>query len=238
MAKEAVNGFFRVASVAPFGMEIDLSTEIPIARGLGFSATLRAGIIAALSHLSGANFSQDSLAGVVADLEGHPDNASPSIFGGFTVSGVVDGETRWLRFDVQPSLKAVTLIPHFPVRTELARELMPKQFDRSDAAHALNRSALIAAAFASNKYEALRGVFDDRFHQPYRLKLVPQLERVIAAGVAAGAIGGFLSGSGSSIICLTVENPVAVGAAMQSELSDSDVKILAAENHGLRVEVP
>ena len=233
---EAVDEFFRVVKLPSFGIEIFISTEIPIARGLGFSATLRASIAGALNELSGAELSPEELVDLATQLEGHPDNASPSILGGFTVSGMVNKETRCLRFDVDPNLKAVTLIPDFHVRTEMARELMPKQFSKSDAAHALNRSALIVAAFASKNYETLRGVFDDRFHQPYRLKLVPQLDRVINAGVQAGAIGGFLSGSGSSIICLTLRNADEVATAMKSEIRDSEVKILTPENHGLTVE--
>jgi homoserine kinase len=229
--------FFEVAAIPPFGIEVSVSGDVPVARGLGFSSTVRAGIVAGLNELAGAQLSQDELVQLVTNLEGHPDNASPAVLGGFTVSGMVDGKARCLRFDVEPALKAVTLIPKFHVRTEEARELIPKHFTKADAAHALNRSALIVAAFAAKDYEALRGVFDDRFHQPYRLKLVPQLDSVIAAGVAAGAIGGFLSGSGSSIICLTLRNSLEVAAAMQSELPDSEVKVLTPENDGLRVEV-
>jgi homoserine kinase len=180
--------------------------------------------------------SQDELLQLVTNLEGHPDNASPAVLGGFTVSGLVDGKARCIRFDVDPALKAVTLIPTFHVRTEEARELIPKHFTKADAAHALNRSALIVAGFAAKNYEALRAVFDDRFHQPHRLKLVPQLDRVIAAGVSAGAIGGFLSGSGSSIICLTLRNPQEVASAMQRESPESDVKVLNPANKGLTAE--
>jgi homoserine kinase len=235
---ECAETFFRITGTPAFGIEIACHGEVPVARGLGFSSTLRTGIVAALNEIAGTKLSRQEMLDIVTGLEGHPDNASPAMLGGFTVSGIFRGATRCLRFDADPALKAVTLIPEFPVRTREARELLPKEFLKADTAHALNRSALIVAAFASKNYEALRGVFDDRFHQPYRLKLVPQLDRVIAAGVAAGAIGGFLSGSGSSIICLTVRNADEVATAMQSELPDSEVKILAPENEGLRVETP
>src|SRR5204863_4341300 len=120
-----------------------------------------------------------------------PDNASPSIFGGFTVSGFVDGRVRCLRFPVSPRARFVTLIPRFKIRTRRARALMPKDYSRAAAAHALNRAALITAAFASGDWEALRGVFDDCFHQPYRERLIPQLSRVVGAGERAGSVGGF-----------------------------------------------
>jgi homoserine kinase len=236
LVREAAELFLDHAGVKPVGIDVAAESDIPIARGLGYSSTLRAGIVASLNELTATKLSHHDILHLVTQLEGHPDNASPAVLGGFTVSGIVDKQTRCLRFDLDPRLKAVTLVPNFQVRTSAARKLLPKEFSRADAAHALNRSALIVAAFASKNYETLRGVFDDRFHQPCRLKLVPQLDRVITAGVEAGAIGGFLSGSGSSIICLTTRHAQQVGAAMRSELPDSEVMILTPENCGLRIE--
>jgi homoserine kinase len=236
LVQEAAELFFKSTDAGQIGLDVAAESNIPIARGLGYSSTLRAGIVAGLNELIATKLSRDDIVHLVTQLEGHPDNASPAVLGGFTVSGIVGKETRCLRFDVDPGLKAVTLVPDFQVRTSAARKLLPKQFSRADTAHALNRSAVIAAAFASKNYESLRGVFDDRFHQPCRLKLVPELDRVVSAGVEAGAVGGFLSGSGSAIICLATRNPQEVGAAMKSQLPDSEVKILSPENDGLRVE--
>jgi len=236
LVREAAELFFEHIGTKAIGLDVSAEGNIPIARGLGYSSTLRAGIIAGLNELTATKLARDQIVHLVTQLEGHPDNASPAVLGGFTVSGIVDRQTRCLRFDVDPGLKAVTLIPDFQVRTSAARKLLPKQFSRADAAHALNRSALIVAAFASKNYESLRGVFDDRFHQPCRLQLIPQLGRVVSAGVHAGAIGGFLSGSGSSIICLTLYDADRVGRTMQSELPSSEIKILSPENDGLLVE--
>jgi homoserine kinase len=172
---------------------------------------------------------------IITDLEGHPDNASPALLGGCTVSGRVGKEVRCIRFAVSPKLKIITLIPNFRVETEEARRLIPQTFSKADTAHSLNRAALIAAAFAAKDYEALRGLFDDRLHQPHRLPLVPQLDSVIQAGEKAGAIGGFLSGSGSAIICLALDHADRIAAAMQRVLPISDVLMLRSDNRGLRV---
>jgi homoserine kinase len=117
----------------------------------------------------------------------------------------------------------------------MARKLVPNRFTKADTIHNLNRAALITAAFASNDLAALPGLFEDRVHEPYRQRLIPQLPRVIQAGVAAGALGGWLSGSGSTIVCLTLRNPKSVGAAMLHELPDAEVRILSAENRPYRV---
>jgi homoserine kinase len=232
---EAARAFFRRATTSPFRFEVSITGNIPMARGLGASGALRTAIVAGLNQLSSAKLPTQTLLEIITDLEGHPDNASPALLGGCTVSGRVGKEVRCLRFAVSPKLKIITLIPNFRVETEEARRLIPQTFSKADTAHSLNRAALITAAFAAKNYEALRGLFDDRLHQPHRLPLVPQLNSVIRAGEKAGAIGGFLSGSGSAIICLTLENPQAVAKAMNRHLPGSEVLILQSDNRGLQV---
>jgi homoserine kinase len=141
-----------------------------------------------------------------------------------------------VRFKVPAAARFVTLIPRFEVKTSDARRLLPAQYSKADLVHSLNRVALVTAAFASGELESLRGLFDDRVHQPYRAPLVPGLDAVIAAGVRAGAIGGWLSGSGSTIMCLVLDHADAVAAAMHSKLKDSDVRILAPDSAGCVVE--
>jgi homoserine kinase len=232
---EAGERFFERARRRSFPFGVWVRGKIPIARGLGASGALRAGVVAGLNVLCGEKLSREEVLELVTDLEGHPDNASPALLGGCTVSGRVGQEVRCLRFAVSSKLKIVTLVPELRVSTEEARRLVPQSFSKADTAHSLNRAALIAAAFASKNYEALRGLFDDRLHQPYREKLVPQLSAVIRAGERAGAIGGFLSGSGSSIICLALEKEEAVAKAMRRAWPESEVFVLRADNSGLRV---
>lgn len=233
MLADSARLFFRRVQQAAFGFDIALRGDVPIARGLGSSVTARLGCVAALNVLCGEPLDRQQLFQLVTDLEGHPDNAAPAIFGGFTASTMVGGEARAIRFPVSPRAKFVTLIPNFEVSTPRARQLVPPQFSKADTVHCLTRVALITAAFASGNLEALRGCFDDRIHQPYREQLIPQLSGVIRAGEKAGAIGGWLSGSGSTIICLTVENEAAVARAMHRALPDSSVAILGADRNGL-----
>jgi len=235
MIVEAGDHFFKRTKRRSFPFGVWIRGEIPVARGLGASGALRAAVVAGLNALSGEKLSSAEVLELVTDLEGHPDNASPALLGGCTVSGRVGSDVRCLRFAVSPKLKIVTLVPELRVSTEEARRLVPQNFSKADTAHSLNRAALIAVAFASKNYKALRGVFDDRLHQPYREKLVPKLSAVIRAGERAGAIGGFLSGSGSSIICLALENEEAVAKAMQRAWPASEVFVLRADNSGLRI---
>jgi homoserine kinase len=235
MIGEAVKLFFGRTRLAPFGCEISIKNEIPIARGLGFSATVRIGVIVALHELAGRACHDQEVLDWSTELEGHPDNVAPSLFGGFTVSGLVDRRVRCLRFPVSSKAKLITLIPPLKIATEQARTLIPSTFSKSDTVHALNRAALITAAFARGDYRALRGLFDDRVHQPFREQLIPQLSRVIQAGARAGAIGGWLSGSGSAIMCLALSNSMSVAEAMRKQLPDAQLHFLTADNQGLSV---
>jgi homoserine kinase len=232
---KAANLFFRKARCKRFGVEIGLSGNVPVARGLGASSTVRVGFLAGLNVLAGTNLSREQLLEMATLLEGHPDNASPAIFGGFTVSGRIGREVRCHSFPINAKLKCVTLIPPFGISTDEARKLIPATYAKADTAHALNRAALITAALAGGNYERLRGTFDDRMHQPYREKLIPRLSRVIRAGEKAGALGGFLSGSGSAIICLTVDSPEAVAIAMQKQFPKSEVITLIPDNCGFQM---
>jgi homoserine kinase len=236
MLSETADLFFQTANQTPFGASVQLGGQVPSGRGLGASATARLGLAAGLNHLAGSPLTREGLLDLITALEHHPDNASPCLLGGFTVSGMVDGKVRCLSFPVSAEVKFVTLIPNFEIATGEARKLVPTTYSKADTVHSLNRAALISAAFASGNYEALRGVFDDRVHQPYREKLIPQLSRVIREGVAAGAIGGWLSGSGSAIMCMTLQTEVeAISAAMHAELPESHMLVLTADNRGMEI---
>lgn len=234
---EAAAAFFTTTKTSPFGFDIDLRGDVPMARGLGSSVTARLGCIAALNALQGDPLDRPAILDIVARLEGHPDNAAPAVHGGFTVAGSVDGTIRCLRFAVKRQLEFALVIPDFEISTPEARRLVPSQFSKADAVHNLSRTALITAAFASGDYGALRGCFDDRIHQPHRQPLIPQLRSVIQAGEAAGALGGWLSGSGSTIICATLANPEAVAVAMERALPGSRALTLAADSRGFRCRI-
>jgi homoserine kinase len=234
MLTEAAKLFFRRSKQPGFGFEVALTGEVPIARGLGSSVTARLGCVGALNVLCGEPLDRQALFQLVTELEGHPDNAAPAVFGGFTASSMVGREARAVRFPVSPAARFVTLIPNFEVSTPMARKLVPQQFSKADTVHCLTRVALITAAFAAGDLNALRGCFDDRIHQPYREPLIPQLSAVIRAGEKAGAIGGWLSGSGSTIMCLTLENPEAVARAMLRALPDATVHVLKADRDGFK----
>jgi homoserine kinase len=232
MAAEASGSFFSKTGVKPFPFEWSITGEVPPSRGLGSSVTVRLGLLAGLNTLTGAPASRDDLFQMCAALEGHPDNAAPAAFGGFTVAG----GPLLARFEVDAQLAFVLLIPNFEVSTPAARQVLPRQIDHSAAVYSCANACRITAAFASRRYALLQGAFKDGLHQPFRHALIPFLPEVIAAGEKAGALGGFLSGSGSTICCVTTGEPEAVADAMSAAaMGEHRTIITRADNTGLTV---
>lgn len=233
MPTEVGVAFFLKSGVEPFPFTWKIEGDVPRSRGLGSSVTVRLGLLHGLNEISGRRLSANDLFLLCAALEGHPDNAAPAAFGGFTVArpnGAVN------RFEVDETLAFVLLIPDFEVRTADARKVMPVQLPLADAVTAIGNAAAITAAFAAKDYAALRGAFRDTTHQPYREPLIPFLSHVIAAAEGAGALGGFLSGSGSTIAAVTLHDADAVAAAMANAagLDISRTRILIADNRGVQ----
>jgi len=233
MVRDAARKFFAVANCKPFDFSCDILGNVPIARGLGSSVTVRLGVLHALNEIARTNLSRDELFKLCAELEGHPDNAAPASFGGFTIARGTDVQ----HFNVSPRLRFILLIPSFEIATIEARRLLPAGILRTNAARNTANVAAIAAAFATRDYKRLRGCFVDYLHQPFRKKLVPFLDRVITAAERSGALGAFLSGSGSAICALALDDSKKIAAAMQraSRLFHTQTVITRADNRGVRI---
>jgi homoserine kinase len=238
IVQEAAKLFFTKTGSTPVRFGCRIEGDVPQARGLGSSVTVRAGILTALNELSGTRLSRETLCDFCSELEGHPDNAAAALFGGFAI--VNNLRNRIDRFDVDSALKFILFIPDFEVKTSDARQVVPTSFTRQAVIQNLANTALIAAAFASGDYERLRGSFSDQIHQPYRESLVPFMPAILKSAEDAGALGGFLSGSGSTIACVTLGYEDRIAAAIGAAASGIDGKtvIVTADNLGARIVNP
>jgi homoserine kinase len=236
---QAARRFFKQAGRRAFPFSFSIVEGIRRSHGLGSSATIRVGILSALNQLSGDPLDQMAIFRLCADLEGHPDNAAPASFGGFTV---VSGSrpravSAFQRFEVSSRLYFVLLIPGFEIKTSQARRILPSKISRLAAVENCGNACAITAAFASKDYGKLRGMFADHLHQPFRAKLIPFLPAAIAGAEKAGALGAFLSGSGSTICAVTLQQPDRVAGAMKraAKSSLSHTIITRADNRGAQV---
>ncbi len=187
----------------PFrGLKIIEENNVPFARGLGSSSACIVGGVFGANEILGRPFTKDELLDIAAEIEGHPDNVSPALLGGFTVN-VMDGKNvRYVKADVPESLVFMAFVPPFELKTADARAVMPKEVSVKDSVFNLSRSALITASLLSGKYENLRTGSEDKLHQPYRLPLIPGGEEVIEKSYKSGAIAAYISGAGSTMMAI------------------------------------
>jgi homoserine kinase len=190
-------------------MRIEMENQIPLARGLGSSAAASVAGMLVAQALAGDTLEEGRLLALATQIEGHPDNASAVLLGGFVVVGA-----RPARFDPPPSLYAALFIPETPLRTAAMRAALPRNVSHADAAHNVGRTAMIVAALASGtRLDLLAAMSDDRLHEPYRVRHFPQLPQLVQAARGAGALGVALSGAGSTVIALADDEQAAHRAA-------------------------
>ena len=226
------------------GFDFNIESEVPVARGLGSSVILRAGALGCLNALAGSPLSRDRMVEIVTQIEGHPDNASAGILGGFTVARFCPQRQHYLgtqSFPVSRSLAFVVVAPELEIITDESRKRLPEEIGFQDVVDSLNGLAYLVAAFSSGRYENLGVYRVDRLHEPQRLKNIPQGREAIDAGTDAGALTGWLSGSGSSVLCVTHrEKSASVLQAMSSRFQEHGIPVdsytLQADNSGLTVE--
>ena len=198
------------------GGVLRMENRIPMSRGLGSSAAaIVAGLFAA-NEVLGRPFTRSDILKFATEIEGHPDNVAPAIFGGFTVSTVdYRGQVQTFAFLPKIKLKLIVAVPDFPLSTRIARQVLPKSVPLKDAVFNVGRASMLIAALINGKEKFLAGAFDDALHQPYRTKLVPGMQEVFSAGKKAGALGVCLSGAGPCVIAFSaadkhLENNIAV----------------------------
>ncbi len=222
------------------GLRVRMETAIPLARGLGSSATAAVAGLMAANRLCGSPLSDADLIGLATDIEGHPDNAVPCLLGGFTAAAHTDGKVSYVRALPGGPIRAVVAIPAFELETARARAALPKSVRFQDAVYNVTHTALVTLAFARGDFGVLRTATQDRLHQPYRAPLIPGMARVFDAALDAGALGAAISGAGPTLIAFVVEDAERVGEAMRSawekEGITSRALILDVDTQGTREE--
>jgi homoserine kinase len=198
-----LNTFFTLAGYQPPGLLIRLQNKIPLARGLGSSASVIVGALLAARFLSGYAIDDDRLLDMAASLEGHADNVAAASRGGCVLTIPEADGRHTVRRIIWPGRFGCSLfVPELLVSTQSAREVLPTSYNPADVVYNLARLALFISAVQEQRMEDLKMATEDRLHQPFRAQLVPGLDRILAAAEAAGAVGACLSGAGPSVLAL------------------------------------
>ena len=187
------------------GVKIHIEAQIPVCRGLGSSAALLVAGAMGANVLRGNKLSTQGLLNITNAMEGHPDNLAPAFYGGLTASMVDNGLPVCVNFPLHPEWEFLALVPDFDLPTSVARQALPTEYDRADAVYNIAHGALVLKALELGDEKLLRNAMQDRIHQPYRKKMIPDYDKIESLIRTTGA-AFCLSGAGPTLLCIT-RNP-------------------------------
>ena len=224
----AMEFLFQDAGEEMPAVRINCDNAIPIARGMGSSAAAIAGGLVAANYLCSQEYTANDLLEMAATIEGHPDNVAAAVLGGMQLV-IMDQTDEGKRLytvsvNVPPELHAVVFVPQVRISTKDARAVLPEKVSMADAVHNMGRVGLLVAAMATNHPEYLTVATQDRIHQPYRQPLFPAMKVIFQAALDAGAMGVFLSGSGSTVLALTKGREMTVAYEMAEAARQASVE--------------
>jgi homoserine kinase len=227
LAYQAFLHCYRQLGQDPPPLHLVIELDIPLARGLGSSATaIVAGLVGA-NALAGSPCAQADLLAMAIALEGHPDNVVPALMGGCQLAAARPDQ-GWTICDVpwHPDVVPVVAIPDFELSTAEARSVLPPTYDRHDAIFNAAHLGLLLRGLQTGQADWLTTALQDRIHQPYRQHLIPGYEAVQAAAVTAGAYGLVISGAGPTLLALAPPSQTtAVRAAMEQAWQGSGMTV-------------
>ncbi|MCD5404396.1 MAG: homoserine kinase [Dehalococcoidia bacterium] len=209
-------------------VRIRCDNAIPLARGMGSSAAAIAGGLVAANAICSQDYTPNDLLEMAATIEGHPDNVAAAVLGGMqlVISDKTEEGSRLytVPINVPPELHAVVFVPQVRIATEDARAVLPEKVTVADAVHNMGRVGLLVASMATNHPEYLAIATQDLLHQPYRQPLFPAMKVIFKAALDAGALGVFLSGSGSTVLALTQGREMTVAYEMAEAARQASVE--------------
>lgn len=207
--------------------------SIPAARGLGSSANvIVAGCIAA-NLLYGGNkkLSDDEIFQIATNVEGHPDNVAPALYGGLTASvKYEDGYYYHKKYKVSNKLYFTVLIPDFKTSTSLARKLLPAKYKKDEVVSTISHCILIVDALQSGNFELLKSVSKDYIHEPYRKKLIKDYDYIKSAVEKNGDAVLLISGSGPTLLAISKNKDFAKKLKLKNTVANWEIKNVKIKN--------
>lgn len=216
---------------------IKMVSDIPLARGLGSSSSVIVAGIELANQLAHLQLSADEKLVIATEIEGHPDNVAPAIFGNLVISSYVDEKVN-SAVAAFPEASFVAFIPNYELKTSDSRNVLPNKFSYKEAVAASSiANVAIAALLTGDLEKAGKAIEADLFHERFRQKLVKEFAPIKEAAHEVGAYATYLSGAGPTIMTLA---PKAKEAELVERLEalalDGEVVALYVDTKGVFVE--
>ena len=176
---KAVELLYNSIGQTPAELKITVQTQIPVARGLGSSASVIVGGLLAANELLGKPADEVALLSIATEVEGHPDNVTPAIVGGLVLTSQEDdGSVVYTKLNWPEEWAITVCIPDYELSTEISRSVLPQEVPMADAVFNAKHLAMFIQAVNNKDSDLMRIALHDRLHQPYRMKLVPGFDKI------------------------------------------------------------
>jgi len=192
-------------------------------KGLGSSGAAIIGTLVGLSNLFELGLSQAEILELAYELEGHPDNITPALYGGLNITAV-GAKIYREKLHPHPDLSLILAVPDYAANTEEQRRLLPAKIKIDDITYNQSRTALMPFALASGNWDMLKELLNDRIHQPYRMAETPAWNEIVNRAKAGGAIGVVLSGAGPSVLALARDNEEEIAEIIRATWAEYNVE--------------
>lgn len=220
---------------------LHIDSDIPVSRGLGSSAAcIVAGVMAA-NALHGSPLTMQKMLEIATQLEGHPDNVAPALFGNLCLS-MMDEQTKSIHTitcDVSSNIQFCALIPNHTLSTSQARAVLPNTIPFSNAIHNIGRSLLVLKSLEQGNHTLLSTAMSDKLHEPFRKSLIPDYETIKTLAKQEGKGAFFLSGAGPTLMYVGEYLPAFLDALKTRSSSfhwQWEVSLLAVDKIGATIE--
>lgn len=193
---------FNILGYNPRGININIESDIPISRGLGSSAACILGGVMGANELASSPLSLEEIFKIATEIEGHPDNIAPALFGGLVVSLKEEAKIYYNKINIAKGIKFVALMPDFKLSTSVARGVLPTKVLFKEAVDNVSRVSLLLSALSNGRFDLLKPSLKDNLHQPYRGALILGFNQILEKSYEFGALGAYLSGAGPTIMTI------------------------------------
>jgi homoserine kinase len=225
------------------GISFRVRSEIPLARGLGSSASaILAGLLAA-DHLFELANDREQILARATGIEGHPDNVAAALYGGITLCPPAPpGEPQRAPVRLAPpeGVEGILVIPREEVSTSAARAALPATYPLADVTANVAAAAQLVLGIERSDLDLIRSGLVDRVHQPHRAQLYPRSMELVERAAEFGALGATISGAGPTVLVWTFWQS---GKSLLDRLGEfaegwADVRRAQFSPRGARVEIP